>query len=43
VVVVIDPGFFDNEGEDIDWGEGSDEPIVADCSLEDPELCDSCQ
>lgn len=30
-------------GVDVDWGEGADEPVVVDCSLEDPELCESCQ
>ena len=30
-------------GDDIEWGEGSDEPVVVECSLESPESCESCQ
>ena len=31
------------EFDDLDWGEGSDEPIEASCDLENPESCESCQ
>ena len=31
------------EFDDLDWGEGSDEPIESECDLENPEECESCQ
>ena len=31
------------EFDDLDWGEGSDEPVEAACDLENPESCESCQ
>lgn len=31
------------EFDDIDWGEGADEPVEVSCDLENPESCESCQ
>lgn len=28
--------------EKIDWGHGSDEPVVAQCDLENPGACEAC-
>ena len=33
----------DGEFDDLDWGEGADEPVEAACDLENPESCESCQ
>jgi hypothetical protein len=35
--------FEKGEFDDFDWGEGSDEPVEAQCDLENPESCESCQ
>ena len=31
----------DGKFDDLDWGEGADEPIEAECDLENPESCES--
>ena len=31
------------EFDDLDWREGSDEPIDSECDLENPESCESCE
>ena len=33
----------DGKGDDWEWGEGADEPIEAECDLENPESCESCE
>ena len=35
--------FEKGEFDDFDWGEGCDEPVEAQCDLENPESCESCQ
>ena len=42
-LVLIVELFEKGEFDDLDWGEGSDEPIEAECDLENPEECESCQ
>ena len=33
----------DGKFDELDWCEGSDEPIEAECDLENPESCESCE
>ena len=33
----------DGKFDDLDWGEGADEPIETECDLENPESCESCE
>ena len=39
----VEAGEDGDWGDSFDWGSGSDVPIVAECDLENPEECESCQ